>query len=271
MVHRLLALVTSLVVLAAARPAIGASPPGDVPKAPAFTDEQLTAALAASVFLADRACSGVVVGSPRVVATAAHCLPKDGDSAMVRFSDGQSQQAKVHWVDVERDLALLVAPEASTVTPLRVSASLPKLREPLLFLGRPDRAQARHAVVDRLGPCPSLPKLPAAAFTDLSAVPGDSGAPLVDSRGRVVALVHGGARCHIAVPAHPLWRVIAALPADVRAARPAPGGSRVVPPVAGPAAVAGDTATEARRIGPIVVERTNEGFRFRFSFSFGDR
>ena len=177
--------------------------------------------LAASVFLPARACTGVVVGSARVVATAAHCLVPGKKSTRVKFSDGLKTNARVTHVDRDRDVALLVTDQPSSVTPLSLTSSMPKVGTKLLFLGRPDRARARRARVTRLGPCPGLPKLRAAAFTTLTAVPGDSGAPLVDAAGRVVALVHGGVRCHIAVPVRPLHKAFLGLPADVRRASPA--------------------------------------------------
>jgi len=46
-------------------------------------------------------------------------------------------------------------------------------------------------------------------FTTIAGIPGDSGAPLVDSATHVVGLVHGGAQCHIATPSATLQRLIA--------------------------------------------------------------
>ena len=39
-------------------------------------------------------------------------------------------------------------------------------------------------------------------------MPGDSEAPLVDVLGRVVGLVHGGVRCHIATPGDTLGKLV---------------------------------------------------------------
>jgi len=50
--------------------------------------------------------------------------------------------------------------------------------------------------------------LPNALFTTVHGVPGDSGAPLVDTAARIVGLVHGGAQCQIATPADTLARLI---------------------------------------------------------------
>ncbi|MEZ4220958.1 MAG: serine protease [Polyangiaceae bacterium] len=258
---------------------------------------------AASAFLPDRACTGVLVGSPRVVATAAHCVA--GRTAAVELSDGTKTHARVAHLDEDQDVALLVLDVASSVKPLGLSARMPKQGESLLFLGRPDRASPRDTAVEKLAPCPSLPKLRRAAFTDLLAVPGDSGAPLVDAQGNVVALVHSGARCHIAVPARPLFAAFQRLPQAVRnapLAAPPPvdptAPSPVVPPSDSalpeePAQVDTDASKrdarngeskrdargkaapqvsgERQQFGPIVFERTDKGFKFRFSFSFGTK
>ena len=257
-----------------------------------FAAEAAESVRAASVLLSARACTGVVVGSARVVATAAHCLIEGRTHTPVEFSDGTKQSARVVHVDVDRDVALLVVDTPSAIVPLELAAGMPQPGAKLLFLGRPDRARARHTSVTRLGPCPSLPKLRAAAFTTLSAVPGDSGAPLVDEAGRVVALVHGGARCHIAVPVRPLRAAFLGLPWDVRVATPAqvlpeaeapppdqdaPGdasdasaGHRTkVPDVHSPSGADSSAGTPAERFGPFVFERTKKGFKFRFAFSFG--
>ncbi len=243
--------------------------------------------LAASVFLPARACTGVVVGSARVVATAAHCLVPGKKTTRVKFSDGLKTTARVAHVDKDRDVALLVTDQPSSVAPLSLTSSMPRVGTKLLFLGRPDRARARHTRVTRLGPCPGLPKLRAAAFTTLSAVPGDSGAPLVDPAGRVVALVHGGVRCHIAVPVRPLRKAFVGLPPDVRTASPAlpdpaqPSKAAQQPEPGAPADAAADPDAkkgaaasdpgDGARFGPFVFERTKKGFRFRFSFSVGNK
>src|SRR6185369_860933 len=78
----------------------------------------------------------------------------------------------------------------------------------LYFEGNPKRARFQSARLDRIGVCPSLPNLPNALFTSIEGVPGDSGAPLVDSAARVVGLVHGGVNCHIATPADTLLRLV---------------------------------------------------------------
>ncbi len=289
-------LISALAVLgvapvAQARPARGLVPAPSLKaaKGQVVTQPGRTAAaslearvLAASVFLPARACTGVVVGSARVVATAAHCLVPGKKTTPLKFSDGSKTTARVAHVDKDRDVALLVTDQPSSVTPLSLTSGMPKVGTKLLFVGRPDRARARHTRVTRLGPCPGLPKLRSAAFTTLTAVPGDSGAPLVDPSGRVVALVHGGVRCHIAVPVRPLHKAFLGLPRDVRRASPSPGDPALPPKevqqpeqhgtpadaAKGAGAKGGSAASaegEGARYGPFIFERTKKGFRFSFS------
>jgi len=82
--------------------------------------------------------------------------------------------------------------------------------ETVLFAGRNDFGRPLgRAVVERLGPCPSLPQVPDAIFTTIEARRGDSGSPIVDERYRIVGLVHGGARCRIAAPTSEAKRLLA--------------------------------------------------------------
>src|SRR5439155_1105995 len=67
---------------------------------------------------------------------------------------------------------------------------------------------AASVVVETIGRGPGLPDLPDALFTSIAGVPGDSGAPLVDGGARIVGLVHGGVRCHIATPSGALARLV---------------------------------------------------------------
>ncbi len=89
--------------------------------------------------------------------------------------------------------------------------------------------------------------MPNAVFTSLDARPGDSGAPLVDPQGRVTAIVHGGARCEIAVPTAKL--------ASVRVSAPTTAPAKPV-----------DRPDERDADNSWVFERTKHGFSFRWSF-----
>jgi S1-C subfamily serine protease len=206
----------------------------------------------ATVMLPDRGCAGVVVRSARLVATAAHCVPEGARELSVVLPGGKAGTGAVGYLDRNADLALLVLAQPARIQPLQLASALPRRGTRLLFVGRTDRpSRAQLTRVERLDRCPSLPLLGHAVFTSLDARPGDSGAPLVDAAGRVVALVHGGARCEIAVPAAALAK-----------AKLAP------PPVEAPVAPGEPTRPTLGDQNDVVFERTPHGFRFHWSFQW---
>jgi S1-C subfamily serine protease len=156
---------------------------------------------AATVTVLPATCAGVLVESPDLVVTAAHCVPGLANGVKVAFSDGVARRATVLVADHARDLAVLRLAHPVEAKPLRLATELPAEGDRLVFVGRvdePPRVQTvRVVALDR---CDSLPRVDSAIFTSLDAHKGDSGAPLVDAGLRVVGLVHGGARCHIAAP-----------------------------------------------------------------------
>ncbi len=244
-----------------ARPA-----PQLAPAEPSLTEQILRKGVEdASVILADKACSGVVVGDTRHVATAAHCLPGRLDIIEVRHRSLGKRTGKLVYRDNGRDLALLELDEPLEVNPLELSSRIPAHGETLYFAGRIDRfrlgSRLQRAKVERIDRCPSLPEMRDALFTSLNARPGDSGAPLLDAHGRVLALVHGGARCHIAVPTYPL--VAALQNGEPPVAAQSPPKATKQKPVSSEA-----SGGKPERIGPFLVERTPEGYRFRWSFSW---
>lgn len=153
-------------------------------------------------------CTGVLVERSQLIATALHCLAPEQASVEVRLSDGAHHTAWVVGTDPDADQAVLFIPESVALAPLRIAARRPIPGSVLFFAGRPDRFRVREARIGRIGTCPSLPALPDALFTTIDGVPGDSGAPLVDVAGRVVGLVHGGARCEIATPGRTLAALV---------------------------------------------------------------
>lgn len=182
---------------------------------------------AATVTLEPGHCAGVVVEDGRHVLTAAHCLRHEDTRVGLSFLDGRGMDGSAVHVDRGRDIAILRLDAPAPVRPLEVAQALPAPGEPLVFAGRNDRPdEPQQAVLERLGPCPSLPEVPAALFTTIRGRPGDSGAPLVDARMQVVGLVHGGAACRIAAPAVGLAEVVARLsrggPVLARQAPPPP-------------------------------------------------
>jgi S1-C subfamily serine protease len=161
---------------------------------------------AASVVVETTGCAGAVAESQQIVVTARHCL--EGRTLRVRLSTGAVRTAWLVATNKATDQAVLFLEEPAGVEPL------PLVRRPqipgtvLYFEGNPGQPRFQSARLDRIGHCPSLPDLPDALFTSIAGVPGDSGAPLVDGAARIVGLVHGGARCHIATPADALARLV---------------------------------------------------------------
>lgn len=173
-----------------------------------FAQRQRVAA--ATVTLPAKSCAGSVAGSPTQVLTAAHCIPEGAEETDVVFR-GRRLRAVVALIDRTRDTALLALDEPLDVVPLELGLELPRPGDPILFVGRVDRpSRPQVEKVVRLGRCPSLPGVSDAVFTNLNAKPGDSGAPIVDVRLRIVGVIHGGAACHIAASTAELARKLSA-------------------------------------------------------------
>jgi S1-C subfamily serine protease len=160
----------------------------------------------ASVVVETTGCSGAVAEDPQIVVTAKHCLK--GDTLRVRLSDGSVRTAWLVATNQASDQAVLFLEEPAPVEPLAIVRRRQIPGTLLYFEGNPSRPRFQSARLDRIGRCPSLPDLPNALFTSIQGVPGDSGAPLVDGAARIVGLVHGGVRCHIATPADALARLV---------------------------------------------------------------
>jgi hypothetical protein len=164
-------------------------------------------ALHAASAVVNGGCSGALIQDRDLVVTARHCV-RQSDTADVEFTNGDIRSGSVVAVDRAADQALLLLDEPVPIEPLLLAEQAPEPRSRLYFEGNPERPQFQEAELDRFGRCPSLPDLPNALFTTIEGQPGDSGAALVDRAARVVGLVHGGERCHIATPADALWRLL---------------------------------------------------------------
>jgi hypothetical protein len=226
----------------------------------------------ASVIVVPKACAGSVVETTSHVLTAAHCIPQGMTDLPVKLKDGREVTGKLEFLDEIRDLALLHLDQPATAVPLKLALDSPEPGERVQAFGRFDRTRkAQKARVQKLGRCPSLPGVDDAVFTTINAKPGDSGGPIVNGELEVVAVIHGGAACHIAAPVYPLTRVLAA--DDDGELGPAPLPAPAVPSLPSPPATAAgpteDTVLETYRFGPLTFEKRSHGFRMRFAWSVG--
>ncbi len=163
---------------------------------------------AASVQIEPTGCSGALTEGQDLVVTARHCIDSEQQTLRVKFVDGTIRNAYVAAVDEVADQAVLLLPDPVPIAPLAIVRRRQIPGTVLYFEGNPARPRFQGARLDRIGRCESLPRLPNALFTSIDGAPGDSGAPLVDGAARVVGLVHGGVRCHIATPADTLGRLV---------------------------------------------------------------
>jgi S1-C subfamily serine protease len=161
---------------------------------------------AATVLVLPSRCTGAVVETPWLVATAKHCIGQ-GERLRVRVG-GVERDAELVDEDADADQVLLALASDAPVAPLGIVRRVPIVGTVLYFHGNPERPRWQAARLDRIGPCESLPGLDRALHTSIDGTPGDSGAPLVDLVGQVVGLVHGGAKCRIATPGDRLARLV---------------------------------------------------------------
>ncbi|MBI5549283.1 MAG: trypsin-like peptidase domain-containing protein [Deltaproteobacteria bacterium] len=156
-------------------------------------------------------CAGVVVSATEIL-TAAHCVRSTGELVTVTYATGDHDAGHVVSADRASDLAIVRLAIPAPVEPLSIRDGVPAAGETVFFTGRNDFGHPfEEAVIERLGRCPSLPRVPNALFTSIFARPGDSGAPIIDEHLRIVGLVHGGARCHIAAPTAKALGLLAAV------------------------------------------------------------
>lgn len=171
----------------------------------------------ATVLVLGKTCTGFIADEPDLVVTAAHCVPEDVRQVTVLTAKRKHYVTRVIRIDRNSDFALLRLPRPLDVPPLPLATKLPSLKEPVLFVGRSDRpGSAQVGDVKNIGRCPSLPHVPHAIFTSIDAQPGDSGAPVLDSKLEVVGIIHGGARCHILAPVAALARQLQSEAPDPR-------------------------------------------------------
>jgi len=131
------------------------------------------------------------------IVTNAHVVGA-ADRAGVRFNNGEWARADVVGVDQHSDLAALSVNDVpDTATPLPFTDDNPEIGRKVLAIGNPynlDGTMTSGIVsgVNRSIPSPAGFEIPDAIQTDAPVNPGNSGGPLVDLNGDVVAVINSG-------------------------------------------------------------------------------
>lgn len=138
--------------------------------------------------------SGFVVDGKGHIVTAAHVV-NGATSVTVTFSDGSSRSARVLGRDEGTDVAVLkVDPSGLTLHPLKLGSSADlAIGDAVLAIGSPFGYQNSLSTgvvsgLDRTIEAPNGYTVAHAIQTDAALNPGNSGGPILNSRGRVIGI-----------------------------------------------------------------------------------
>lgn len=131
--------------------------------------------------------SAVVISADGLVLTAGHVCGKPGRDVRFTFPDGKTARGKTLGVDRVSDTGLMRITDSGP-WPHAAMGELERARigDWVLALGHPGGFDPRRSLVVRLGRIIRL--APQALQTDCTLSPGDSGGPLFDMYGRVIAI-----------------------------------------------------------------------------------
>ncbi|MEX0765189.1 MAG: trypsin-like peptidase domain-containing protein [bacterium] len=134
--------------------------------------------------------TGFVIDQGGLVLTAAHVVRRASD-VMVELPGMRPLQAKVVGYDTRRDLALLRIPVLARFRTVEVVNGEIRAGEPVVVIGTPRGRPGVMTVGEIVAPRASLPGLLRDTLIWISAevVPGNSGSPVLNHRGKVVGLV----------------------------------------------------------------------------------
>jgi len=116
-----------------------------------------------------------------------------GETFRVQFADGEWAEVDVVGRDPYSDLAVLSVDDAREAEPLTFREGVPKIGEEVLVVGSPlgfegSASQGIVSGVNRTIPAPNNFSIADAVQTDAALNPGNSGGPIVDLDGTVVAV-----------------------------------------------------------------------------------
>jgi S1-C subfamily serine protease len=136
----------------------------------------------------DGYCSSFHIGNG-IVLTAAHCL-REGTSALILNEDHKVLNPQVLLDDDEKtDIGILLVPEIKNF-PFVVLGSAPSIGERLTTIGFPGYWRKKTIDIGYVLGLGLVDEVPI-VFGSGNAFPGESGGPVLDERGFVIALVSG--------------------------------------------------------------------------------
>jgi serine protease Do len=131
--------------------------------------------------------TGVIVNEQGYVMTAAHVIGEPGRDATFILSDGRTVKGKTLGADYDNDAGLMQITDRGDWKPADVASSgKVKVGQWVLALGHPGGYQRGRNPVVRLGRVLRISD--DGITTDCTLVGGDSGGPLFDMQGRVIAV-----------------------------------------------------------------------------------
>ncbi len=131
--------------------------------------------------------TGVIVNEQGYVMTAAHVIGEPGRDATFILSDGRTVKGKTLGADYDNDAGLMQITDRGDWNPADVASSgKVKVGQWVLALGHPGGYQRGRNPVVRLGRVLRISD--DGITTDCTLVGGDSGGPLFDMQGRVIAV-----------------------------------------------------------------------------------
>jgi len=140
-----------------------------------------------AVELGNASGSGVVISADGLVLTAGHVAERAGRRLSLKFPDGKTVLGKTLGVDEDADTGLIQITGPGPWPHVSVGDLDHAQRgDWTLALGHPGGFDATRSLVTRLGRIIRL--MPGVVQTDCTIFPGDSGGPLFDMSGRVIAV-----------------------------------------------------------------------------------
>lgn len=142
-----------------------------------------------SIFAGDRSGSGALISTDGYILTNHHVTGPNGQ-VRVRWADGSDTVGEIVRTDVRRDVALIkTTPKAA---PLPIRRTPAQLGEAVFAVGTPLRKEFANTLTRGVISATRLVEGQALIQSDVAVDRGNSGGPLLDEQGRVLALTVSG-------------------------------------------------------------------------------